>query len=421
MDIYSKYPDAKVIKLNGNTVTIDGEDVKEYDYVWSFTPDMKEPTYTGEKPENEDIYIAHDIIYYPEIDTSLFEKINYDGEMEWVTYYSNEELKDYIFSTLPVLGEEIPTSMMHSADEAYNNPVLHITKEGTYILEGNWSGQIYVDLGDKDEVSLDASKKVNIILNGVDVKCCVAPSIVFYSAYECDNAWEENDTHSDIIDTTEAGVNVILSDGTVNNFTGSNVYRLLKAKYKNETSKVQKKYYKLDGAFYSYVSMNIEGNSGILNITSTTFEGLDSELHLTINGGYINIVSQDDGINVNEDKVSVFTMNDGRLTIFSGQGYEGDVIDSNGYIRINGGTLLGTSPSVMDNILDSDSGTYTSENATVISNVAGITRGQNGFNGGFKGEFNQEGMEPHRFNERGEFMPNDGFNFKDFKNERPIN
>ena len=88
---------------------------------------------------------------------------------------------------------------------------------------------------------------------------------------------------------------------------------------------------------------------------------------MTINGGYINIFSQDDGINVNEDHVSVFTLNGGHLTIFASLGAEGDVIDSNGYIRINGGVLAGTSKSPSDELVDSENGTYISENATVIS------------------------------------------------------
>ncbi len=43
------------------------------------------------------------------------------------------------------------------------------------------------------------------------------------------------------------------------------------------------------------------------------------------------------------------------------------MIDSNGYIRINGGVLAGTSKSPSDELLDSENGTYISENATVIS------------------------------------------------------
>lgn len=397
--ICAEYPGARVLSLNGNTAVLDGEELTEYDYIWAFDPSMEEPEYSGTEPEAGACYVAHDIIYYPETDKAAFAQENYDGETEWVTRYTKEGLEDFIFSTLPVLGSELPENMMHSAEEAYDNPVLHITEPGEYILEGSWNGQIYIDLGDKDECFTDESKKVTLIMNGADVNCTVAPAVIFHSLYECDNGWEDREEALSEVDTSEAGARVVLVDGTVNNFSGANVFRLLKPVYKKDGSTVQKKFYKTDGSFYSYVTMEIDGNTGILNITSTTYEGLDSELHLTINGGYINIVTQDDGINVNEDDVSVFTLNGGRLTIFAGQGAEGDVIDSNGYINIMGGTLLGASPSVADDILDSDAGEFVAEGATVISNVSGIKGGM-GMPGGGPQEFGRE---------EGPFGPEGGF------------
>lgn len=305
--------DVYTIVLNENTASIDNKKLNEYDYVWHISKDKEDEYYTGNKPADDDlVYIAHDIIYYPEINESEFTKQKYDDEIEWVTYYTSEELKDYIFSTLPALSNEFPKEMMHSEEEAYNNPVLHINKEGTYILQGTWNGQILIDLG-KDSFS-DESKKVELILDGVDVKCDVASAIMFKNAYEVDNTWEEKEVYSNDIDLTNAGAKITINDGTINNIEGSNVYRILKPIYKDDTNTVQKKRYKYDGALYSCMSLLIEGQSngsGILNITSSTFEGLNSELHLTINSGYINIVSQDDGININEDDVSVFTMNDG--------------------------------------------------------------------------------------------------------------
>ena len=157
----------------------------------------------------------------------------------------------------------------------------------------------------------------------------------------------------------------------------------------------------MDGAFYSFVSMLIDGRTGILNINSTTYEGLDTELHLQIDGGYVSIVTQDDGINVNEDHVSVFTQNGGHVMIFAGQGAEGDVVDSNGYININGGFIAGTSPSVSDDMLDSEDGAYVSDEATVIENVAGIKGGPGRpgeFGGpGKQGEFSRPEMPPEGF------------------------
>lgn len=393
----TQYADAVVISLDGETAAVNNSPVPVFDYVWHSDPSSEEEWYEGEEPETDSsVYIAHDIWYYPELEESGFTKENYDGETEWVYRYTAEGKTDYIYATLPNLGDELPVEMMHSAEDAYQDPVLHIVKPGTYVLQGKWDGQIFVDLGDKDETFSNEEAKVTIVLNGVEVTCDTAPAFIAYSAYECDNEWENREEQTNEVDTTGAGVNIVIADGTANYFTGANVYRLLKPEYKKNSDSVQKKAHKIDGAFYSFVSMNINGeekNSGILNIRSTTFEGLDDELHLTINGGNINIYSQDDGINVNEDKVSVFAMNGGTLHIFSGLGREGDVIDSNGYIVVNGGIIAGGTPSVSDDILDSDCGNTI--NGGEVINI-GSSRG-NMQGGGMKpGGMFPDGERPER-------------------------
>lgn len=355
----AKVGDEVVIELQGNKATIDGQAVEEFDYTWHSDPSKAEEWYEGTEPDTDKgAFIAHDIWYYPELNEDGFARVEYDGENEWAYNYTAEGLTDFIYATLPVQGENVPTEMMHSAEEAYDNPVLHITKPGTYIIQGNWNGQIMIDLGEKKETFKDENSKVKLILNGVDVNCSVAPAFVAYSAYECDNGWEEREEYSNNVNTANAGVDIEIADNSINNFIGTNIYRMLKPEYKKEGSDVQKKLRKLDGAFYSFVSMNISGQekaTGILNITSG-FEGLDDELHLTINSGNINIYAQNDGINVNEDNVSVFTMNGGTLHIFAGLGAEGDGIDSNGYIVVNDGIIAGGTPSGSDELLDSDCG-----------------------------------------------------------------
>lgn len=402
--------DYKVITLNNTSAEVDGESIDEYNYIWSFNRETGKEEYEGDVPEGN-IYISHDVIYYPEIPEEDFSLEDYNGEREWVAHYTGEN-SEYLYSTLPQLGESIPLEMMHSSREAYDNPVLHINEEGTYLLKGTWHGQINIDLG--EDANTDETKKVTLILDGVNVTCDVAPALIFKNVYEADNNWKDRESYSNDVNIDEAGAKVIINDGTENSFTGANVFRLLKPEYKKEGSTVQKKLYKTDGAFYSYMSMIIEGSdkgTGILNITSTSYEGLNSELHLQINSGYINIVSNDDGINVNEDDVSVFRMNGGRLTIFAGQGREGDVIDSNGYIVVNGGTILGTSPSVSDNLLDSDAGTSVSDEATLIA--GGAMNTNNGFDHGpmFKPDKMPEGFEPGRrpddFNREDRFNPNE--------------
>lgn len=356
--------------------TLNGQAVPEYDYVWHADPttdhgEVKNSPaeyYTGTKPSGEDaVYIAHDIYYYPQLDQSKFKQVNYDGETEWVYFYEAPGYENYIFCTLPSLRTGFPSHMMHTAAEAYENPVLYITQPGTYTLQGKWKGQVRIDLG--EDAFDDPTQKVTLILNGADIECTVAPGVVFANVYECDNDWEDRAVHSQTVDTTQAGANVILADGTVNNVTGTNIFRILKTKYKDEHSTdpypAQKKQLKTDGAFYSYQSMNISGNTGILNITAG-YEGLNTELHLTINGGNVNIFSQDDGINVNEDGVSVVTVNGGCLHICSGLGAEGDGIDSNGYLVINGGAVISAASQGADAGLDSDKGSFVN-GGTVVS------------------------------------------------------
>lgn len=223
----------------------------------------------------------------------------------------------------------------HSAEEAAKHTVIHITKPGTYHLSGNLSyGQIFVDLG--DDAKKDSKAIVTLVLDGVDVTCTVAPAVLFYNVYECGDKDEANATA--FVDTSTAGANVIIANDSVNTVNGSYVARI----YEPGTTD---KLHKYDGAFYSKRSMNIsdEGNgTGVLNIVAEN-EGLDSEMHLTINGGNISITSQNDGINTNEDNISVTTVNGGALTINAGLGAEGDGIDSNGFLVINGGSVLTSS------------------------------------------------------------------------------
>lgn len=250
----------------------------------------------------------------------------------------------------------------HSQEEADKHTVVHITKPGTYAVSGELSyGQIAIDLG--EDAKEDETAIVNLILNGVDINCDVAPAVIFYNVYECGS--DEAEGASKDVDTLKAGANVIIADDTVNNVSGSHVARIYKSYELSEdgTEVVDnKKLHKYDAAFYSKRTMNVYGGekgTGILNIVADN-EGLDSELHLTINGGIINIESGNDGINTNEDEVSVTTINGGTLNILvTGSTGEGDGIDSNGWLVINGGTVIAQACSTSgDAGIDSDMGIH---------------------------------------------------------------
>ena len=221
----------------------------------------------------------------------------------------------------------------HSEGEAgKSHTVIHINAPGTYILSGKLElGQIAVDLG--EDAKNDPSAVVTLVLDGLDLTCRVAPAIIFYNVYECGG----KDAPTAVVDTAGAGANVILAAGSTNRVVGSHTEEY-------------------DGALYSRMSMNI-GGEGILRIEADN-EGLDSELHLTINGGEIFIESGNDGINTNADGVSVTTVNGGFLRIdVAGTTGEGDGIDSNGWLVINGGRVEAYAcGSSMDSGIDSDMG-----------------------------------------------------------------
>ena len=240
----------------------------------------------------------------------------------------------------------------HSAAEAAEHTVVNITAPGLYRISGTLSkGQIRVDLG--EDAFTDPTAKVTLVLDNADITCTVAPALLFLNVYECDNGWS-TDTASSEVDTADAGANVILAQGSKNLVNGSHVAKIFK------DAAGEKKLWKQDAAFYSYMSMNLyaEGDgSGCLDITADN-EGLDSELHLTIHGGNINIRAGNDGINTNEDGVSVTTINGGNLHIIAGLGAEGDGIDSNGWLVINGGVVVSSANPAADAGLDSDLGSY---------------------------------------------------------------
>ena len=284
--------------------------------------------------------------------------------------YSSNDIVFYLAGQDFTYGEGTSEDA-HEQSEADAHTVVNITKPGRYVLSGELSfGQIAVDLGEEAKENPDAV--VTLILNDVDVTCTVAPAIIFYNVYECSESDEETATKD--VDTSKAGANVIIADGTENNINGSYVAKIYKSFELSEdgTEVVDsKKLHKYDGAFYSQRSMNISGGDkgdGILNIKAEN-EGLDSELHLTINGGIVNITSGNDGINTNEDNVSVTTMNGGTLNIIcDGSTGEGDGIDSNGWLVINGGTVTAQACATSgDAGIDSDKGIYINGGKVIAS------------------------------------------------------
>lgn len=227
--------------------------------------------------------------------------------------------------------------------------IINIVRAGKYEFSGNLSdGQIAIN-GNK------IVGNVEIILNNANITCKDAPTIFVYS----------KDVNND-----KCNVTISSAKDSVNNIVGSRVKKVLVEEWNDKENLVyyvEKNYddagvyyerYKYDGAISSDISLNFDGD-GIINVTSTKKEGIETKMNFTMNGGTLIINSLDDAINAAADGKSVITVNDGKLiaNVLS-EAEEGDGIDSNGYLYINGGVVYAFAHPGSDNGLDSDLGTY---------------------------------------------------------------
>ena len=228
--------------------------------------------------------------------------------------------------TLSDSGIEFPADSGIETTKSDIHTVVRITRPGTYRVSGSiTAGQLAVDLG--EDAAKDPNATVLLILDNAEIICRTGPAVLFQ------NVWESG------VPNGLAGAHVLLTQGSKNRVVGVSTEEY-------------------DGAFYSRMSMKLDG-AGNLRIECGN-EGLCSERHLTIDGGDISISSGNDGINANADGESVITINDGHLWIgVAGETGEGDGIDSNGSVVINGGHIEAYAcADSMDSGIDADLGIF---------------------------------------------------------------
>ena len=180
-------------------------------------------------------------------------------------------------------GENVETEKINLNDHTSN---ITLTKAGTYTLTGEFNNSVLVN----------ADGDVTLNLNNITIT---------------------NDITAAIANISTNKLTLNLLDNTTNNLTdgGSSEY---------------------DGCLYSAGPLIITGN-GNLNIYGNQEEGegiATTTQDITINGGNIKIICNDDGINAGGDGGTI-TINGGDVYIKA----SGDGIDSNKNIIINGGNV----------------------------------------------------------------------------------
>ena len=215
---------------------------------------------------------------------------------------------------------------------SYKDGVVNIIEEGTYIVSGELNGKLHIETGDK---------VVKIILNGVNINSPIN-ALVFADGYELIDTVIDKDPY--IIrnyDFNNAGAQIIIADDSINKLYGT------------EDGK-------RNGAIFSNITLHITGEekgNGKLYVNSHK-EGIEVYKHICISGGYVNVAADDDGINTKTDKDSIVYIKGGKVFVNSGLGEEGDGIDGNGYVIIDGGQVFSAAQPGADSGLDSNSGTF---------------------------------------------------------------
>lgn len=115
----------------------------------------------------------------------------------------------------------------------------------------------------------DNTQTVTLVLNGINIKCTVAPGLIFYKAYEIDgNDYEDSGNTisyntASTLNFDNAGSKIIIADDSTNTVIGSHVAKCYKYTVNEDGSitVTKEKRAKYDGAFYSKVSMSIKGET----------------------------------------------------------------------------------------------------------------------------------------------------------------
>ncbi len=328
---------------------------------------------------------------------------SYDSLDTFTNDYKNNDLSDvyvtkFLFDGVtsvksPDLDDFIDASSNDTKIKTLEITVINIKSTGNYYLSGTIKGAMIA-------VNTNGIKgNINIFLNGVniDTDSKKAPAIFVYNKDK--NYTDCKVTIKTVKNTknyVEGGklkkVSLIGSDELAkyssyykgdaltnyNNYTkyygiytSSEISNILFATVQADSEDLSYGdpyyFYKGSGAISSDIDIYFEGE-GFLKVTSKNKEGIESKGNIEFSGGTgdYEIYSQDDCINTTTANSSGTTVrNDltinvsSLLAIVDADADEGDAIDSNGKLYLNGGTVIAVAhPTSQDSGIDAQTGIY---------------------------------------------------------------
>ena len=355
------------------------------------------------KAESKSIYVNLDSLEYSTNNNDYKSITEYKTLEEFLIDYNSNKLPsiyitDFLYDGVgtvktPDLDDFIENDSNDTKIKTLEIKVININTTGNIEFTGEIKGAM---IGVNTN---NVTKDINIILNGVsiDTDSKKAPAIYVYNK-------DKNYTDCKVTIKTVAGTKNYIEGGKLKKVSliGSDELDKYSSYYSNDSLTNYNKYssyygiytsdeianilfatvqadsedladsdpyyfYKASGAISSDIDLYFDG-VGFLSVTSKNKEGIETKGNLTFSGGTgdYEIYAEDDCLNTTTASSNNGTVrNDLTINVNSLLAYvdpeasEGDAIDSNGKLIINGGTIYAFAhPSSPDAGLDSGNGTY---------------------------------------------------------------
>ena len=355
------------------------------------------------KAANKNIYVNLNTLQYSSDNKSFNSLKEYTTLEEFLTDYNSSSLPDiyitdFLFDGIstvktPDLDDFIENDSNDTKIKTLEIKVININTTGNIELSGTIKGAM---IGVNTN---NVKGNINIILKGInlDTNSKKAPGIYVYNK-------DKNYTDCIVTIKTVKGTKNYIEGGKLKKVSliGSDELSKYSSYYKNDSLTNYNKYssyygiytseqiknilfatvqadnedlqdgdpyyfYKGSGAISSDIDLYFEGE-GYLKVTSKSKEGIETKGNLTFSGGTgdYEIYAYDDCLNTTTASSGSTTVrNDLTIDVHSLLAYvepdadEGDAIDSNGKLIVNGGTIYAFAhPNSPDAGLDSGGGTY---------------------------------------------------------------